>query len=262
MSTHKTPPKESTKQIDSVDKALCLLECFNDSAAQLSLKQLSEKTGLYKSRILRLCGTLMAHGFLVRLEGSVYTLGPKTLVLGKVYERSNTLVSLARPIMREVARDTGEATKLFVIDGDSRICLVKEKGTAPLQYAIEEGERHALHAGAGGKILLAYAEETFREHILSMGLPKLTPSTMIDIEAFRAELTTIRQQGYAISKSELALGVTGIAVPVFDYRRSICAALTITGSTPQMDKPRTKRIIAILEEAAQQLSILLGFSVS
>ena len=78
------PPKESAKQIESVDKALGLLNCFSDSIQELSLKQLSEKTGLYKSRILRLCGTLMAHGFLIRLEGSVYRLGPKLMTLGKI----------------------------------------------------------------------------------------------------------------------------------------------------------------------------------
>ena len=67
-------PKESEKQIESVDKALGILECFSTKTPELSLKQLSEMTGLYKSRILRLCGTLMAHGCLIRLEGSLYRL--------------------------------------------------------------------------------------------------------------------------------------------------------------------------------------------
>jgi IclR family acetate operon transcriptional repressor len=66
---------------------------------ELSRKQLSERTGLYKSRILRLCGTLMAHGFLICMEGSNYRLGPKLMMLGKIYERSNPLVFIARPIL-------------------------------------------------------------------------------------------------------------------------------------------------------------------
>ena len=73
------PPKESAKQIESVDKALGILGCFSVNTPELSLKQLSEKTGLYKSRILRLCGTLMAHGFLIRLEeGSAVPIRPQT----------------------------------------------------------------------------------------------------------------------------------------------------------------------------------------
>ena len=148
----KNPPKESAKQIESVDKALSILECFSDRVPELSLKQLSEKTGLYKSRILRLCGTLMAHGFLIRLEGSLYRLGPKLMMLGKIYERSNSLISISRPILRELASITGESAKLFVIQGTKRICLVREKGTYPLSYHVEEGESFELYAGAGGKV--------------------------------------------------------------------------------------------------------------
>ena len=109
----KKPPKESEKQIESVDKALSILECFSNSTSKLSLKELSEKTGLYKSRILRLCGTLMTHGFLIRSDEAVYSLGPKLMMLGKVYERTNSLVSLARPVLHELAMLTGESTKLF-----------------------------------------------------------------------------------------------------------------------------------------------------
>ena len=153
----KKAPKESAKQIDSVDKALSIVECFTDSAPELSLKEISEKTGLYKSRIMRLSGTLIAHGFLIRKENSLYRLGPKLMLLGKIYERTNSLISTARPILRELAASTGESAKLYVIEGDKRICLVREKGPNPLRYHVEEGESFELYAGAGGKVLLAFA---------------------------------------------------------------------------------------------------------
>jgi DNA-binding IclR family transcriptional regulator len=117
----KDPPKESAKQIESVDKALSLLEGFSDVMPELSPKQLSEKTGLYKSRILRLCGTLTAHGLFIRLEGPLYRLVPKLMMLGKVYERANTLISIARPILRELASITGESAKLYVIEGNNEL---------------------------------------------------------------------------------------------------------------------------------------------
>ena len=65
-STGRKPVKESERQIDTVAKALCLLDCCTDAEPELTLKQLSEKTDLYKSRIIRLCGTLAAHGYLIR----------------------------------------------------------------------------------------------------------------------------------------------------------------------------------------------------
>jgi len=255
----KNPPKESAKQIESVDKALSILECFSDSAQELSLKQLSEKTGLYKSRILRLCGTLMAHGFLIRLEGSLYRLGPKLMMLGKVYERANTLISISRPILRELASITGESAKLFVIQGTKRICLVREKGTYPLGYHVEEGESFELYAGAGGKALLAYTSREFRDQVLGEKvLQRLTPTTIVERSRLEQEFRAVREQGYASSSGEVFTEVAGMAAPVFDNENNVCAALTIAGPTQRFTEDRRREMLDNLLAAARRLSRLLG----
>ena len=254
----KNSPKETTKQIESVAKALSLLECFSHSAPALSLKQLSEKTGLYKSRILRLCGTLMAHGFLIRSEGAVYSLGPKLMALGKVYERANSLISLARPVLRELASLTGESAKLFVIEGSKRLCLIKEEGSYPLRYAVEEGETFELYAGASGKVLLAFSAEEFRHARLSKTLKKITPATIVDRERLEQEFEAIRTRGYASSIGELVPEVAGIAAPVFDHTRSIVGALTIAGPVQRFAGERFQEMCKDLTDCARKLSLLLG----
>jgi DNA-binding IclR family transcriptional regulator len=257
----KNPPKESAKQIESVDKALSILECFSDREQELSLKQLSEKTGLYKSRILRLCGTLMAHGFLIRQEGSVYRLGPKLMMLGKVYERSNSLISIARPILRELASLTGESAKLFVIQGTKRVCLVREKGTYPLSYNIEEGESFELYAGAGGKALLAYTSKDFRNQVLGEKvLQRLTPNTIVERSRLEKEFAAIRKRGYASSHGEVFPGVAGMAAPVFDHEKNVCAALTIAGPAQRFNEDRRQEMRESLLASARRLSKLLGFA--
>ena len=256
----KNPPKESAKQIESVDKALSILECFSDRVPELSLKQLSEKTGLYKSRILRLCGTLMTHGFLIRLESSLYRLGPKLMMLGKVYERSNSMISIARPILRELASITGESAKLFVIQGTKRICLVREKGTYPLSYHIEEGESFILYAGAGGKALLAYTSKEFRDQVLSEKvLQKLTPQTIVERSRLEQEFVAIRKQGYASSNGEIFPEVSGKAAPVFNHEPNVCAALTIAGPTQRFTEERRRELLESLLTSARRLSKLLGY---
>ena len=253
------PPKESAKQIESVDKALGILECFSDSDQELSLKQLSEKTGLYKSRILRLCGTLMAHGFLIRQEGSLYRLGPKLMMLGKVYERSNTLISIARPILRELASITGESAKLFVIQGSKRVCLVREKGTYPLSYHVEEGESFELYAGAAGKSLLAYSSREFRDQVLGERvLQRLTPTTIVERSRLEKEFAAIRERGYATSNGEIFPEVSGMAAPVFDHENRVCAALTIAGPSQRFTEERRQEMRDSLLAAARRLSQLLG----
>ena len=253
-------PKESAKQIESVDKALSILECFSDRVPELSLKQLSEKTGLYKSRILRLCGTLMTHGFLIRLEGSLYRLGPKLMMLGKVYERSNSLISISRPILRELASITGESAKLFVIQGTKRICLVREKGTYPLSYHVEEGESFELYAGAGGKVLLAYTSKEFRDQVLGEKvLQRLTPTTIVERSRLEEEFAAIRERGYASSSGEVFTEVAGMAAPVFDYENDVCAALTIAGPIQRFTEDRRQEMLDSLLASARRLSQLLGY---
>jgi DNA-binding IclR family transcriptional regulator len=252
-------PKEATKQIESVEKALNILECFSSDSPELSLKQLSEKTGLYKSRILRLCGTLESHGFLIRSQKSVYSLGPKLLMLGKVYERANSFISLSRPILRELASLTGESTKLFVIQGRKRICLAREEGSYPLRYAVREGEAFDLYAGASGKLLLAYSSEEFRDSILNQTLKRITPATFVERKSLEREFEKIRELGYATSKGEVVPEVAGIAAPVFDYTGEIAAALTVAGPIQRFAGEHFTQMCKLLLESARNLSHLMGY---
>jgi DNA-binding IclR family transcriptional regulator len=254
----KTVAKESERQVEAVAKALNILECFTAGQPELSLKQLSEKTGLYKSRILRLCGTLIAYGFLIRQEKSLYKLGPKLMMLGKVYENTNPLVSIARPVLRELASLTGESVKLFVIEGTKRICLVREKGANPLRYVINEGESFELYAGAGGKVLLAYAPEEFRDRVLNQTLKKLTPTTIVERDRLEKDFETIRRQGYSITRGELFAEVGGMAAPVFDHNNSVCASMTVTGPQHRFTEDRCRQMLKSLLSSAKKLSFLLG----
>lgn len=255
----KETPKESTKLIETVDKAIDILECFLDGGPELTLKELSEMTGLYKSRILRICGTLMAHSILIRLERSTYRLGPKLMSLGKAYERSNTLISLARPDLRELAALTGESTSLFVFDGTKRICLVREEGPSPIRYSITEGERLELHAGAGGKALLAYASEKIRNRALrGKAMKKLTPATIVKRERLEDELKTIRKNGYAISKGERTSEAASMAAPVYDHSNRVCAVITIAGPIQRFSNEHCREMLTHLLSSAKKLSFLLG----
>jgi len=102
-------PKEAKRHVEAVLKALDILECFQKQP-QLSLKKISELTGLQKSRIMRLCGTLISKGYLLyEAETGQYKLGPKIISLSRSYEQSNDLISLARPAMKYLAQETGES---------------------------------------------------------------------------------------------------------------------------------------------------------
>lgn len=251
--------KESERLVDVVLKATSILDCFLCGQPELSLNEISQKTGMYKSRILRLCGSLVARGYLIPIARSKFKLGPKLLMLGKIYERSSTLISLARPVLRDLALLTGESVKLFAVEGKERICLARELGQSRLQYVISEGELLPLYAGAGGKVLLAYAPKDFRREILDMAMKRKSPKPIVSRDRLQEDLTTIRKQGYAITKNELSSAVCGIAAPVFDHTNAVCASLTVAGAIQLFTVERSREILRHTIASANKLSMILGY---
>lgn len=188
--------KESSRHVEAALKALGILECFQTEPL-LSLKNIREMTGLNISRMIRLCGTQVAKGYLAYDSGTRhYKLGNKILPLSKAYEHSNNLISLSRPVLRNLADQTGESATLFIVDGLQRLCPAREEGTFSLRYNILEGQRKVLYAGAGGKVLLAFGPEELRRKVLSRDhLRKLTPATIQDPKRLQKELETVRWKG-------------------------------------------------------------------
>lgn len=252
--------KESTRHVDAVLKSLEVLDCFQVQP-QLQLKKICELTGMNKSRVIRLCGTLAFRGYLVYdPEAHHYRLGSKVLSLSKIYERSNNLISLARPIMRRLADATGESASLFVVEGLQRLCLVREEGTFSIRYNVLEGQRMVLYAGAGGKILLAYGPEELRRKFLRKGhLRSLTPATIRDPRGLEKELETIRRQGYASSYGERDPEVAALAAPIYSYDGSVCAALTLAGPAHRFSREHNVKHLRIMLASAGRLSQMLGY---
>jgi len=250
--------RASVPKVDTVARALEILECFTAGEPEQTLKELCEKTGLYKSRVHRLCRTLLDCGYLVRTSYSSYRLGPKLLVLGKVYERTNTLVSISRPIMGRLAVSSGESAALFALEGDRSICLAREYGPSRLFFAINEGDFMQLHATAIGRVLLAHASEDFRKSVLSGELDSITPATITDRGWLEQECAAILQRGYSISREEREPGVAAVAAPVFDFENKVPAALSLVGPVQRFSEENLPDMIEKLLAATGEISSLLG----
>jgi DNA-binding IclR family transcriptional regulator len=248
----------SVPRVDTVARALGILECFTTGEPEQTLKQLCEKTGLYKSRVHRLCRTLLDCGYLVRTSYSSYRLGPKLLVLGKVYERTNTLVSISRPIMQELAATVGESVALFALEGDRSICLIREYGPSRLFFAINEGDYMQLHATATGRVLLAHASADFRNRVLGGELETITPATITGREWLEGECRAILERGYSVSREEREPGVAAVAAPVFDFEKKVPAVLTLVGPVQRFSEKNLPGMIEKLLAATWDISRLMG----
>ncbi len=251
--------RESDRQVDTVAKAMTILNCFSTSEPELSLKVLSEKTGLYKSRIMRLCGTLSSQGFLVKTSRATYQLGPRVMILGKIYEKTHDFFNQAGPVLDDLVAEIGESAAIFMREGMRRFCALQRTGPASLRYSVIEGDPLPLHAGAPGKVLLAWAPEELRRHILETDkLEKFTERTITEREALERELKTIREQGYALSEGEVVSDAVSMAAPVFDHENRVDYAIHLGGPSQRMTGEKREEVLPALLNAARRLSFLMG----
>jgi len=260
MNAPNSKPKSEAQLVDSVAKALGILDCFSKNKTELSLNQLCEKTGLYKSRVHRLCGTLIATGYLVKTSRSNYRLGPKLMVLGKVYENTNSLRSIADPFMKRLSLETGESTALFVLDGMQCMCMARELGSSRLVYSISEGDNMAIAPTASGRALIAFAEDAFIEQVLAEAGNADSAGASLKLEEVKRDLLAIREKGYAINKKGIEMGTAAIAAPIFDIDHNVVAALAIVGSVHRFGDEQCDQFVDSLLAATSEMSRLMGES--
>jgi DNA-binding IclR family transcriptional regulator len=116
-----------------------------------------------------------------------------------------------------------------------------------------------LLAGAGGKVLMAFAPKPFQDEVFGQGMERVTPATIVKREQLLEEFAAIRAQGYAISKGELVYEVGGIAAPVYNYDHKVVAALTVAGPMQRFTDELCREKLKDLLKATDKLSRLLGF---
>lgn len=254
----KATPKESTRHIEAVQKALAILDCFQD-APELSVAEIGQRLGIYRSRAMRLAGTLEAGGYLVRNpENSRYRLGAQILSLAAAFERSHTIRDLVRPVLRRLAAETGESVALYVPEGLRRVVLVREEGTSAIRYSVSEGKTLHLWAGAGGKAILAFSPPEVVDAVLAGERTPLTPKTVTASGPLLAELERIRSDGYALSFGERYPEANGIAAPIFGARHRLIGSVSVVAPAHRMVGDAARTVREKVVAAGREISGLLG----
>lgn len=222
--------------VDAVDRALSLLACFGDGETALSLHELSERTTLYKSTILRLATSLERAGYLVRMADKTFALGPELMRLGMLYQRGFRLDRHVRPVLRELVRETGESASFFRREGPVRICLFREDSSLPIRDHIREGDALALDKGAAGHVLTFFS------------------STRLDADARATLMARLPLVSYGERDAETAAA----SVPVFAGNRQLAGALTVSGPRTRFTPEKVEGMGQALIAAGRELTAILG----
>ncbi len=250
--------------MDTVKSAQRTLEVLNLLTAReepMSFTGLAVSLGFPRSSLHGLLTTLTDSGWLRYDElARSYTLGIRALEAGNAYVRSLDLPSRAQPTITSVRDELNETVQVSVLDGRFNVYVAKVDGGQALRLASEVGRRLPAHATGLGKVLLAYLPvEEVNRRFASLSLEKFTDKTICTLPALRSSLTAIRAAGYGTDNEEYSIGVRCVAVPVRDHSGEVVAAMSVSAPTIRFERPRRRRALELLFQAADELSRELGY---
>lgn len=233
-------PKKSSKSqkekialsesgVASVDKALTILRLFTSSHHELSLNQIAQATGLYKSTALRMLASLGGALLVLKRADGMYVLGPAIASLNAAYQQQQSLEALVLPVLEELMKTTHESAAFHVRQGDKRLCLYRVDSQQALRDHIKVGDLLPIDKGAGGKVLRAFE-----------GAPGKS-------------FSQIRKDMVLAISGDRVKEISGISSPVFSPEGMI-GVITLTMPTYRFDSKQA----AIVKVSAQKLTELLG----
>ncbi|WCT73790.1 IclR family transcriptional regulator [Sphingomonas naphthae] len=248
--------RESERHVAAVTAALAILDCFEEDAT-LRLRDLHERTGMQKSRIMRLAGSLAASGYLTVERGTGgYRLGPKVQRLAQIVaEGSAEIAETMRPILSRLALELGDTCFFSVVRGLERMVVEQASPEQALRFVLSEGQMRPLHVGATGKVLLAFGPEGLRQRVLSGALTPLTQATTVDAERLRREIGQARAQGYLVSRGEATAHSYALAVPVLDGAGVLMGALSIAGPGSRLPADQEIVVASALHRALAEAGL-------
>ena len=170
------------------------------------------------------------------------------------------LIEMAEIVMKEVEAEVGQTVGLgqLVPDDAEGEVLTSVDGSTGFCFHLDNGFRYELHTSAPGKAMLAFESPERRDAIIQkMKFRKYTDNTIIDREAFRAELASVVENGYSVDISERREGCHCIGVPVFDLENRVIAALWVTGFPVNVPLRLFPKISVTLKRASTRLTQLL-----
>lgn len=212
---------DSVSGVGVLDKAVAVLRCV--AAEPGALADLQERTGLPRATVHRLAVALEQHDLLRRDPAGRFELGLGLVWLGRLASTRSPLPELARPVLDELRRVTGESVQLFVREGGERRCLVSLESPHGLRWIVPEGSLLPLDVGSAGRVLGG----------------------------------EIGRHGWVESVGEREPGVASVSAPVRSADRDVVAAVSVSGPIERLSRQPGRRFGADVVTAADRLAARL-----
>lgn len=233
-----------------LERVFALLDCFTASEPELTLAELTARTGIPRSTVHRLAKILVDQR-LLRRTNSGFSLGLRQFELGELVEERRKLRDASLPSIQELFEQTHETVHLGVIDGTEVLYFFKIVGYHAFPLPTRAGGRWPLHSCALGKAMLAFAPPGTLHAALSAELRRLTPYTITQPQRLLNQLEAVRNTGAAFEFEESVLGNACVAAPIFNAAGQAVAAISVSGPPLRL---RAEQRAPIVRRAATRIS--------
>lgn len=245
--------------IQSVSRALSILELFSDKCPSLSVSEVAEQTGINRATCYRFCQTLRHLGYLEELGGR-FRPGLKAVSLAHAALSSRELPELALPYLEKLRETVNETVNMGLLDDTEVVYVARVLSDHLIALRLYVGSRLPAYAASLGRAQLAFLPEDEAEAILDRSeLKQITGHTIIDRRRLTAELKRTRSRGYALNDQEIASGLRGVAAPVLAASGRPIAAINISVPRPLDDPDEIKNVLAPeVMQTARDIGALAG----
>jgi IclR family acetate operon transcriptional repressor len=242
--------------VQSVDRALALIEVLARSANGLPLTELTQRASLNISTGHHLLATLIKWGYVARTSGRRYALGARGLHLAQAFLKQVDLPRRAQPHAERIVEETGETVRLAVLQGDAVMTLLTRDGRHAVRVdAGAVGYAGPVHATALGKAMLAWVpEHEIRRILAARGMAAFTPGTVTDPDVFIQQLRLVRRNGHAIDREEFQPGVICVGAAIRNHLGAVVGAISASTPTLRAQEAHLARMRDCVMVAARALS--------
>lgn len=227
---------------------------------KLSISEMVQLSGIPKTSVYRMIGSLEEMGFLMRDEDNKYSLGFIFIEFGQLVKERIEIREIALPVMELLHQQTEETVNLIVQEGNEAVYVEKIETLQPVRVYTKIGRRAPLYAGACPRILLAFLhEEEFNQYINKTELKTIANGTITDKDYLRKVLWEAKKNGYSVSHSELENYSSAVAAPIFNSLNEIVAGISLAGPSIRFQEEHLTRLIEFTRAAGKEISYKLGW---
>lgn len=249
-------PRTSEPGRSVSSRLLDLLFSFGPGATELSLAQLSRKTGLPRPTVRRLVLELAKAGALERRPDGRFTIGLRLWQLGTLAPLTEPLRTTAHPYLEDLYAALRQHVQLAVLEGNQAVIIERLSAPRAVGLVSRVGGRLPLHCTGVGKVLLSHGGPDLAREILDGELRRFTPRTVTEPDALRRELAECRRTGSALVHGELTEGADSIATRIVNGEGRVVAALSVVVKTGSV---QTQAILPAVITSGLAISRTLGW---